>query len=290
MWEQHTSNGHTIFHADALDILRDRIATESVDLIFIDPPYNIGKQFSNFSDKWKSDADYAEWAYKLLDECLRILKPNGTLYVMTSTQAMPYFDIYLRDQIVIQSRIIWHYDSSGVQATKHFGSMYEPILYCVKDKTNYVFNSDDIKVEAKTGAKRKLIDYRKSIPSLYNSQKVPGNVWYFPRVRYLMAEYEDHPAQKPESLLERIILASTNKDDLVLDPFAGTFTTAAVAKRLGRNSISVESQEEYVKIGLRRVLGWQEYRGEPLFLPKKNNIKKNKDGQKITESRDSTSL
>jgi site-specific DNA-methyltransferase (adenine-specific) len=200
---------------------------------------------------------------------------------MTSTQAMPYFDLYLRQRMVILSRIVWHYDSSGVQATKYFGSMYEPILHCVKDKNNYIFNSEDIKIEAKTGAQRKLIDYRKAIPSQYSTEKVPGNVWYFPRVRYRMEEYENHPSQKPELLLERIILASTDKGNIVLDPFAGTFTSAAVAKRLGRNSISIESQEEYLKVGLRRVLGWQEYKEEKLLPPHKNNTRKNKNGQKI---------
>ena len=268
--------GQTIFHGDALDILSKEISSGSMDLVFIDPPYNIGKQFSNFYDKWESEEEYVKWAYKLLDECLRILKPNGTLYIMTSTQSMPYFDLYLRQKIVILSRIIWHYDSSGVQATKHFGSMYEPILHCVKDKNNYIFNSNDIKIEAKTGAQRKLIDYRKAVPSQYNTEKVPGNAWYFPRVRYRMAEYENHPSQKPESLLERIILASSDRGSLVLDPFAGTFTSAAVAKRLGRSSISIESQEEYLKIGLRRVLGWKEYKGEKLLSPQKNNTRKNK--------------
>ncbi|MHC5713513.1 MAG: adenine-specific DNA-methyltransferase [Nostoc sp.] len=281
MFERYENEEHTIFHGDALHILSSEIPSESVDIVFIDPPYNIGKRFSNFYDKWESEEEYAKWAYKLLDECLRILKPNGTLYVMTSTQAMPYFDLYLRQKIVILSRIVWHYDSSGVQATKYFGSMYEPILHCVKNKSNYIFNSDDIKIEAKTGAQRKLIDYRKSVPSLYNTQKVPGNVWYFPRVRYQMEEYENHPSQKPESLLERIILASSDQGSLVLDPFAGTFTSAAVAKRLGRISISIESQEEYLKIGLRRVLGWKEYKGEKLLSPQKNNTKKNKNGQKI---------
>ena len=159
--------------------------------------------------------------------------------------------------------------------------MYEPILHCVKDKSNYIFNSGDIKIEAKTGSQRKLIDYRKSIPSQYNTEKVPGNVWYFPRVRYRMEEYENHPSQKPESLLERIILASTNKGSLVFDPFAGTFTSAAVAKRLGRNSISIESQEEYLKIGLRRVLGWKEYKGEKLLPPHKKYTRKNKNSQGI---------
>jgi adenine-specific DNA-methyltransferase len=280
MFERYENEGHTIFHGDALHILSSEIPSESVDLVFVDPPYNIGKQFSNFYDKWESEEEYVKWVYKLLDECLRVLKPHGTLYVMASTQAMPYFDFYLRQKIVILSRIIWHYDSSGVQATKYFGSMYEPILHCVKDKRNYIFNSEDIKIEAKTGAKRKLIDYRKAIPCQYNTEKVPGNVWYFPRVRYRMKEYENHPSQKPESLLERIILASTDKDSLVFDPCAGTFTSAAVAKRLGRSSISIESQEEYLKIGLRRVLSWKEYKGNKLSYLQKNNIRKNQEENK----------
>jgi site-specific DNA-methyltransferase (adenine-specific) len=82
---------------------------------------------------------------------------------------------------------------------------------------------------------------------------VPGNVWEFPRVRYRMPEYEEHPTQKPEALLERVVRASSNPGDLVLDPFAGTSTTGAVAKRLGRRFIGFERQETYVGIGLRRL-------------------------------------
>ncbi len=281
MIERYQNQQHTIFHGDTISTLSKYIPTDSVDLIFIDPPYNIGKKFSNFHDKWESEAEYLNWSYQWLDQCIRILKPNGTIYLMTSTQAMPYFDIYLRKKLTILSRIIWHYDSSGVQATKYFGSMYEPILHCVKNKNNYIFNSDNIKIAAKTGAERKLIDYRKSVPTPYNAEKVPGNAWYFPRVRYRMAEYENHPSQKPESLLERIILASSHEGSLILDPFAGTFTTAAVAKRLGRKSISIELQEEYLKIGLRRVLELLEYKGEELLPPQKNHQVKNKNGQEL---------
>lgn len=275
MGERFENQGQVLYHADALDIL-PQIATASIDLIFADPPYNLGKQFAGFHDKWASDEDYATWAYQWLEECIRVLKPNGTLYVMASTQAMPYLDLYLRSKLTILSRIVWHYDSSGVQAAAYFGSIYEPILHCVKDKRNYIFNSDCIKVEAKTGAQRKLIDYRKAVPTPYKTEKVPGNVWYLPRVRYRMTEYESHPSQKPEALLERIILASSNPGAIVLDPFAGTFTTAAVAKRSGRYSISMESQLDYLKIGLRRVLGWQEYQGERLIPPQKNFARKNR--------------
>lgn len=278
--EKYEENGHTIYHGDALDVLRSEIPSESVDLVFVDPPYNIGKKFSNFHDKWPSDLEYAKWGYQWIDECIRILKPTGTMYLMTSTQAMPYFDLYVRERLTILTRIVWSYDSSGVQAKKYYGSMYEPILHCVKDANSYCFNADDILVEAKTGAKRKLIDYRGEVPKPYNTKKVPGNVWDFPRVRYRMDEYEEHPSQKPEALLERIIRASSCEGDIVLDPFAGTFTTAAVAKALGRKSVSIEAQDEYLKIGLRRVLGMKEHSGEKLEAVKKNTKVKNSRGVK----------
>ncbi|MBE8232619.1 MAG: adenine-specific DNA-methyltransferase, partial [Endozoicomonadaceae bacterium] len=230
---------------------------------------------SKFKDSWPSNAEYVNWAYKWIDECIRVLKPAGTLYLMTSTQAMPYFDIHVRNKLEILSRIVWSYDSSGVQAKKYYGSKYEPILHCVKNPKSYCFNANDILVEAKTGAKRKLIDYRSGTPKLYNTKKVPGNVWEFPRVRYRMHEYEEHPSQKPEALLNRIIHASSNKGDTVLDPFSGTFTTATVAKNLERKSISIESQTEYIKIGLRRVLDMGEYLGEKLEAVKKNTKIKN---------------
>lgn len=272
--KKHSISNHTIYHGNAIDIL-PTLPDESIDLIFADPPYNIGKRFANFIDKWPSDEAYAEWCKKWLDLCIDKLAPTGTLYVMSSTQSMPYIDLYLREKITILSRIVWHYDSSGVQAKKHFGSLYEPILHCVKNPNDYTFNADDILIEAKTGSKRKLIDYRKKKPTVYNTEKVPGNAWYFPRVRYRMQEYENHPSQKPEALLERIIAASSNPGDWILDPFSGTFTTCAVAKKMNRYTIGIELQEEYVKIGLRRLSIQVIYNGEYLRPPKKNFRHKN---------------
>lgn len=267
---KYENDGHIVYQGDALDVLRYQIQTASIDLIFVDPPYNIGKKFGSFHDKWTDENEYNEWAYTWINECIRVLKPEGTMYIMTSTQAMPYFDLYIRKKLSVLGRIVWHYDSSGVQAKKYFGSMYEPILHCVKNPKSYTFNSDEIKIDAKTGSQRKLIDYRKPVPTPYNCKKVPGNVWYYPRVRYRMDEYEEHPSQKPMALLERIIKASSNIGDIVLDPFAGSFTTCATAKALGRLSIGIESQEEYIKIGLRRVLGLSVHNGAALLPPKKS--------------------
>lgn len=263
---------------NSIEILKD-IQSNSIDLIFADPPYNIGKNFGNNNDTWENIDSYIAWCKTWIDECMRILKDTGTMYFMTATQHMSYLDIYVSEKYNVLSRIVWTYDSSGVQSKRIFGSLYEPILMINKGKGfPYTFNSDDIMVEAKTGATRKLIDYRKDPPQPYNNKKVPGNVWNFSRVRFKMAEYENHPTQKPESLLERIILASSNPGDIVLDPFSGSFTTSAVAVRLGRKAVGIDLNEEYFLVGIRRTNIATEFEGINLTkqIVRKTNAKSKK--------------
>ena len=272
--EKHSKNSMAIM-GDCLEVLKS-MKSGSVNLIFADAPYNIGKDFGNNSDKWESVQTYVDWCKEWIDECLRVLNDNGTMYFMTATQHMPYLDVYVSEKYNVLCRIVWTYDSSGVQSKKIYGSLYEPILMINKSaKSKYVFNHEDILVEAKTGAKRKLIDYRKDPPQPYSSEKVPGNVWEFSRVRFKMDEYENHPTQKPESLLERMIKASSNVGDIVLDPFSGSFTTSAVAVRLGRIAVGIDMNEEYFKMGLRRTGIATEYNGKPLVKEKvrKTNAK-----------------
>lgn len=267
--QEEAHNGYCMaVHGDCLQIL-PLIRSGSVDLIFADPPYNLGKDFGNQSDHWENVPDYIAWCENWLQECMRVLKDSGTLYLMAATQYMPYLDIYLSENYHVLCRIVWTYDSSGVQSKKMFGSLYEPILMVSKSPcTPVTFNAQDILVEAKTGAVRKLMDYRKDPPQPYHTTKLPGNVWTFPRVRYKMPEYENHPAQKPESLLERIILASSNPGELVLDPFAGSFTAPAVAVRLGRAAVGIELSGEYFETGIRRTGIAAHYHGKPLVKEK----------------------
>ena len=260
---------------DSLAVLKG-IKDKTIDLIFADAPYNSGKDFGNNSDKWKSVQAYVDWCKAWIDECMRILKDSGTMYFMTATQHMPYLDVFVSEKYNVLCRIVWTYDSSGVQSKKMYGSLYEPILMINKTaKAKYTFNHQDILVEAKTGAKRKLIDYRKNPPQPYNTEKVPGNVWEFSRVRFKMDEYENHPTQKPEALLERIVKASSNKGDVVLDPFSGSFTTSAVANRLGRLAVGIDLNEEYYEMGLRRTGITNERNGKSLEKEKirKTNAK-----------------
>lgn len=268
---------------NSIQVLR-RISSNSIDLIFADPPYGIGKDFGNDTDIFNSSNDYFIWAKEWIDECMRVLKDDGTMYFMSSTQNMPKLDVYVDEKYNVINRIIWTYDSSGVQSKKKYGSLYEPIIMITKnEKSKYTFNYNDILIEAKTGSKRKLIDYRKTPPQPYNTQKVPGNVWEFSRVRFKMKEYENHPTQKPKELLERIILASSNVGDIVLDPFSGSFTTSSVAKELKRKSIGIEINEEYYKIGLRRTGVSYEYKGEVLEKDKSRKTKNKSKNDYIKE-------
>lgn len=277
---------------DSVNVLK-QMNDKTVDLIFADPPYNLGKDFGNGSDNWDDREEYLNWCYQWIDECFRVLKDEGTFYLMNSTQNIPYISIYLQKKYNIINDIVWFYDSSGVQSKKKYGSLYEPIIMANKNAKNlYTFNWQDILVEAKTGAKRNLIDYRKTPPQPYSNEKVPGNVWEYPRVRFKMDEYENHPTQKPESLLERIIKASSNPDDIVMDPFSGSFTTCAVAVRLGRKALGIDLNEDYFKIGIRRSGISDKYKDEILIKDKgrKTKNKSKKDHTAATQQVESMQI
>ncbi len=273
MWEEifssddftYEKNDHCLIGlGNSLELLK-KMKDKTVNLIFADPPYNIGKDFGERKDKWDTKEEYIDWCKDWIDECFRVLKDDGTFYFMGATQFLPYLDVYVQENYHVLSRIIWSYDSSGVQSKKMFGSLYEPILMVNKHmKAKYTFNANEILVEAKTGAKRGLIDYRKNPPQRYNSKKVPGNVWEISRVRFKMEEYENHPTQKPEALLSRIILASSNEGDIVLDPFGGSFSTASVAVQCNRRAVSFDIDPSYFKIGIRRTGISTYYAGEKL--------------------------
>ena len=124
---------------DSLEVMKE-MKDKSIDLIFADAPYNIGKDFGNNKDKWDSVHEYIDWCKQWIDESIRLLKDNGSMYFMTATQHMPYLDVYVSEKYNVLSRIVWAYDSSGVQSKKMYGSLYEPILMINKDeKASYKF-------------------------------------------------------------------------------------------------------------------------------------------------------
>lgn len=282
-FEYMKNDNAVVILGDCIQVM-ETMEEKSVDLIFADPPYNLKKDFGNKSDDWKDREKYFQWCYQWIDACFRILKDDGTAYLMNSTQNMPYISTYIQEHYHLVCDIVWAYDSSGVQPKNKFGSLYEPIIMVTKSKkAKYTFNSQDILIEAKTGSQRKLINYRKNPPEPYNDKKIPGNVWEFPRVRYKMSEYENHPSQKPEVLLERIIKTSSNEGDVVFDPFSGTFSTCATALKLGRKAIGIDLTKDYFLIGIRRCGMSDTYNGLKLEKDlgrKTKNLSKNERNRK----------
>lgn len=245
-----------ILNKDCMDYLKE-IPDNFFDLIIADFPYNIGKDYGNNSDR-VNHLEYIKLINLWINEFFRVLKPNGTLFAYTGKQYYAYYYIAIEDLMTIQNQIIWSYDSSSVQAKTKYGSLYEPIIWATKDKKKYTFNKEFAMVEAKTGSKRKLIDYRKNPPRPYNSTKVDGDVWNFTRVRYKMAEYTNHPTQKPLSICNRIIKVHSNKEDIIFIPFAGSGSEIISCIENNRSYLATELNNNYI---------------EDIIIPRINNLK-----------------
>lgn len=234
-----------IYNMDCIEYMRT-LPNECVDLIIADVPYNIGKNYGNNSDKMEHN-EYIETLNMWVVEFNRILKPQGGLIIYTGKQYYPHYYLEIEKLFKIQNQIIWSYDSSGVQPKTKYGSLYEPIIWATKHSKKYIFNKELAMVEAKTGSKRKLIDYRKNPPQPYNTMKVDGDVWNYTRVRYKMPEYTPHPTQKPLSICDRIINVHSNEGDLVYIPFAGSGSEIESCIKNKRKYIATELNDEYIK-------------------------------------------
>lgn len=222
------------------------VPDNTVDLIIADPPYNIGKDYGNKTDK-QSTNSYLTFIKKFIYQSQRILKKNGSMFIYTGKQYYPYWYIEVERYMKIVNQIIWRYDSSSVQTKNKYGGIYEPILYAAMNNKKRTFNKEYCMVEAKTGSQRKLIDYRKNPPQLYNTQKIDGDVWDFVRVRYKMLEYTNHPTQKPLSICDRIVKVHSDEGDLVYIPFAGSGSEIESCIRNKRNWIATEINDTYIK-------------------------------------------
>lgn len=238
------------------------IPDKSVDLVVTSPPYNIDIQYGNktingkvseskgvkYADNMKEE-DYRNMLDVVFSECKRVVSDTGSIWINIKNRCvdgviLPPFWIqdYFQD-MYLKNLIIWNFDWGG-STNKRFAPRYEFVFWFVKDKDKYTFNLDDVKIPA--------LNYR---PDRYKSQmKNPTDVWRISMVSGNFEERTSHPAQYPEELVERIILAGTNKGEVVLDPFMGSGTTAAVAKKLGRHYLGYETVEEYCEIANERLL------------------------------------
>jgi DNA modification methylase len=232
------------------------INSKSIDLIVTSPPYNIDINYGNsvkngkvqkskgikYKDNY-SEQEYRNMLEKVFSECKRVLKDDGSIFINIKNRykndviITPFWIEEFFKDLYLKNVIIWNFDWGG-STNKRFAPRYEYIFWFTKSKKDYKFNLDSVKIPA--------LNFR---PDRYKTQmKNPSDVWKISMVSGNFEERTSHPAQYPERLIERIIKCSTNKNDIVLDPFIGSGTTAVVAKKLNRKYIGYEIVPEYINI------------------------------------------
>ena len=260
-------NNHSLKQLDIIYNKTSESMTEipsgSIDMMVTSPPYNIDIQYGNKTKKGKvieskgkkykdslAEEEYRRLLSTVFKECQRVLKPNGSAWINIKNRLIneevvpPFWLLDMFEDMHLRNIIIWNFDWGG-STSQRFCPRYEYVFWFTKSKKDYTFNLDDVKIPA--------VNYR---PDRYKSQlKNPSDVWRIPMVSGNFLERTGHPAQYPEKLIERIVLASTNKGDIVLDPFMGSGTTAVVAKYLGRHYIGYEIEKEYITMAERRIKG-----------------------------------
>ncbi len=229
-----------VIQGNCIDVLKS-ISDCSIDLVVADPPYNVGKDYGNGSDKQQFD-NYISFTKQWLKECHRVLKTDGTIYIFVGFRFISYLYQILENDLKMNfvNWISWHY-TQGIGKTKGFSPRHEDILMFSKSD-KYVFNLDDIRIPQK---------FYRRINNMRGAN--PGDVWEVSHIHYCQKNRQPHPTQKPEALIERMVLASSNEQDTVLDPFSGSGTTLRVCQQLNRNAIGIELNSEYVELTKERL-------------------------------------
>ena len=229
-----------IKQGDALEVLK-KMDSESVDLLIADPPYNLNKDYGNKSDSRSFD-EYIKFTETWTKEAVRVLKPTGTMYIFMGFRFISYLYQILeqKNKLNFANWICWYY-TQGIGKKKGFSPRHDDILMFTKtDK--YTFNLDDVRIPQK---------YYRSRNNMRGAN--PGDVWEFSHIHYCQGNRQKHPTQKPEGLIERMVLASSNPGDFIIDPFSGSGTTLRVCQQLKRGCVGIELNEEYVQMTKERL-------------------------------------
>lgn len=244
-----------ILTGDCLRLLA-KLPSGSIDLAFADPPFNIGHDYDVYEDRKPID-DYLDWSKRWIGEVARVLKPDGTFWLAIGDEFAAELKVVADRDVgfFLRSWVVWHY-TFGVNCTRKFTRSHTHLLYFVKDSKSFTFNDETIRVPSwrqQHGDKR--ANPKGRIPDdtwILRPQDAPEafaadhDTWHVPRVCGTHGERQGwHGCQMPEQVLGRIIRACSNPGDTVLDPFAGSGTTLAVAKKLGRRWLGFELSEWY---------------------------------------------
>jgi site-specific DNA-methyltransferase (adenine-specific) len=228
----------------------------SVDLLFADPPYNLSKSFNSHSFAQMSLPDYEQWLESWLGRLARVLKPTASIYICGDWRSSTAIHRVVDRLFIVRNRITWEREK-GRGAKTNWKNCSEDIWFCTVSD-DYAFNVEDVKLKRRviapyTDHRGRPKDWNESENGRFRLTH-PSNLWTDLAVPFWsMPENTDHPTQKPEKMLAKIILASSNENDVVLDPFLGSGTTSVVAKKLGRHYIGIEIDEFYCCLAERRL-------------------------------------
>lgn len=231
---------------DTFETLR-LLPVKSIDLLIVDPPYNLDKNFNGKKFKKTTDEMYEEYTESWVSLVIPLLKDNATIYVCCDWQSSPAIGMVLKRHFHVQNRITWQREK-GRGALSNWKNGMEDIWFVTNSKT-YTFNVADVKMRRKVIAPYKVDgipkDWEETAQGNFRNT-YPSNFWDDISIPYWsMSENTAHPTQKPEKLLAKLILASSNHGDVILDPFLGSGSTSVTAKKLGRHYIGVEQNEQY---------------------------------------------
>lgn len=241
-------NGDTM---SVLPLLPDGFA----DLVVVDPPYNLTKDFGAMEFRRTGEAAYRRYLRSWLPLVCRKLKPHGSLYLCGDWQCTAAMQEVLGENLTIVNRITWQREK-GRGSKSNWKNSMEDIWFAVRDARNYCFNAEAVMLRRRVVAPYrqdgKPKDWEETARGNFRDT-YPSNFWDDISVPFWsMPENTDHPTQKPEKLVAKLILASSNEGDMVFDPFLGSGTTAAVAKKLGRHYCGIELNREYCLLAAKR--------------------------------------
>jgi len=245
----------SVIHDDLFRVL-DWLPSASVDLLFADPPYNLTKTFNGRKFSAMSSDEYELWLESWIPGLRRLLKPSASLYVCGDWRSSTAIQRVLERYFVVRNRITWEREK-GRGALSNWKNCSEDIWFAsVSDE--YVFHAEAVRLQRTVVAPYTHSDGRPKDWLATDEGRFrvtfPSNLWTDITIPFWsMPENTDHPTQKPEKLLAKLILASTNERAVILDPFLGSGTTAVVARKLGRHFIAVEIDEEYCLLAMKRL-------------------------------------
>jgi site-specific DNA-methyltransferase (adenine-specific) len=228
--------------------IADNLPSEFVDLMIIDPPYNLSRNFAGMKFKQMNEEEYADYLESWFPKLIRMLKPNASLYLCGDWKNTSALYTIINQHLTIMNRITWQREK-GRGAAHNWKNSMEDIWFAVRDPKNYYFDIEAVKIRRKVLAPYKQDGKPKDWQDTEDGKfrmTHPSNFWDDITVPYWsMPENTDHPTQKPEKLIAKLILASCPEGGMVFDPFLGSGTTSVVAKKLERNYCGIEINSEY---------------------------------------------